>query len=416
MRRIIRERSEKSLVLATTTTNLAKHEADIAPVHYVIHSSEDLDQALTDLPQEISALFTGPLNPTEEKWTSLPDDFVLRLVERVKVSGGILLIEADGARGKLLKVPAEHEPMIPPMATTVVPVLRIDVLDHPLTDDVVHRSERVAKLLGIEEGSPLCANDLAQLLSDEAGGMKNVPELAKVRVFINGVDTYDLLNEAQVVAGELESDSRISSVVLGSLNNDIPVVEVWGKTGIVVLAAGGSSRFGTPKLLESWRGEGILRHVVEMVLASGYGPAVVVLGAEFDQLSESISDQPIPFIENPQWSDGQSTSVITGLRAIEDRCEAVIFVLGDMPAVDQSNLNALVDAHRVTLESIIAPYARERWGNPVLFDCRTFSDLKNLEGDRGGRVLFDKYPPHSISSGTDVLFDIDSPDDLDIKP
>jgi molybdenum cofactor cytidylyltransferase len=416
MRRIMQERSQEALVLATTTTNLAKQEAAIAPEHFVILSAEDLEQAFSTLDKNGGALFTGPLNTIEDKWTSLADDLVSRLIGQAKASGGMLLVEADGARRKYLKAPAEHEPVIPSQTTVVVPVICIDVLEQPLTDDVVHRPERVARLLGIERGSLLRANHLAKLIRHEGGGLKNVPEQAQVRVFINGVEAQENLDQAQTIARELDCERRISSVVLGALTSDDPVCEVWGKTGVVILAAGGSSRFGSPKLNEKWRGEFILRQVVEMVLASGCEPMVVVLGADYEQLSGSISDLPVPILENPQWSDGQSTSLIAGLQAIKNRCDAIIFVLGDMPAIDQAVLSALVDAHRVTLESVIAPYAGGRWGNPVLFDRRTFRDLATLEGDRGGRALFEKYPPYAISGHKGVLLDIDTPDDLKMDP
>ncbi len=128
-----------------------------------------------------------------------------------------------------------------------------------------------------------------------------------------------------------------------------------------------------------------------------------------------ISDLPVKIVHNPDWSAGQSTSLIIGLEAIKDSCEAVIFMLGDMPAVGLTTLEALVETHRKTLESVVAPLAGGRWGNPVLFDRRTFEALTRVEGDRGGRVLFDRYPPHPITADESVLMDIDRQEDLDAQ-
>lgn len=413
IRRIMQEQADRSLVLAATATNLAKEESDLAPRHFIIDSTEAFNRAIASLDVVGGALFTGPQNEAGDKWTQLEQRYLSLLAKQVQGLGGFLLVEADGARRKLFKAPAEHEPVISPESTIVVPVVHIDVLGKALTGDVVHRPERVARLLGIEEGSPLRAVHIAELMRHEQGGLKNVPDNARVRVFINGVETPQRFDQARAIAMELEDKARITSVILGAVKNDDPVSEAWGKTGVVILGAGGSTRYGAPKLLERWKGKGILRQVVEKVLASGLGPAVVVLGADFENVSRDISDLPIEIIHNPNWEQGQSTSVITGLQAVEDRCEAIIFVLGDMPAVGPTILEDLVTAHRVTLESIVAPTSGGRLGNPVLFDKRTFIDLARVEGDQGGRVLFDSYPPHSIPANEGVLFDIDTPGDLD---
>jgi molybdenum cofactor cytidylyltransferase len=412
IRRLIHELSPETLVIATTTTKLAEADASLADNHYIIHEPHFLAAVLSKLKKTGSALFTGPKAEQEGKWTSLAADDLRSLIEFIQTRGGILLVEADGARGASLKAPAEHEPVIPVEATVVVPMLRIDVLGQCLVPGLIHRPERAARLLDIREDVPLTIEHLARLIMDVEGGLKGVPKGAAMRVLVNAVDSSVLEAQAQALAKSLLQDEQISSVILASLLDPDPVREVWGRTGVVLLAAGGSKRFGAPKLVESWRGTPILRQVSEMVLASGIKPGVVVLGSNIVQLRASISDLPLRIIENTAWQEGQSTSLQAGLRAIQGECEAVIFVLGDMPEVDETVLTQLVATHRKTLNSIIAPYAGERWGNPVLFDRRTFNELLSLEGDRGGRALYDQYPPYAIPGDDGVLFDIDTPEDL----
>jgi molybdenum cofactor cytidylyltransferase len=413
MRRIMHEQADRSWVIASTTTNLGRDEADLALKHIVVESSIALVSLLSDLEDVSGTLFSGPLNAAGDKWTGLAESSITLLAEKVGNTDRVLLVEADGARRKLFKAPAEHEPAIPSEATLVVPIVNIGVLGQALSGDVVHRPERMARLLGIREGSPLEPEHIAQFMRHKDGGLKNVSDKALVRIFINGIDTEEQLEDARFIAKELGDEPRISSVLMGSIGDEDPVREVWGRTGIVILGAGGSSRFGAPKLVEHWQGKGILRQVVEKVLAPGIEPVVLVLGADYEQVSQAIVDLPIQIIHNSDWVEGQSTSVKAGLRAVEDRCEALIFVLGDMPAIEPGIIENLITTHRETFESVIAPQAGGRLGNPVLFDRRTFSDLMNLEGDRGGRALFDRYPPYPIEADEGVLFDIDAQEDLE---
>jgi molybdenum cofactor cytidylyltransferase len=412
LRRLMHELSGRMLVIATTTTKLAEDDASLAGEHHVIQAPDDLERTLADLSDTGGVLLTGPKHEQEGKWTNLAAGELARLIKFNQTRGGILLIEADGAKGARLKAPAQHEPVIPAETTIVVPMLRIDVLGQHLAPGLVHRPARVADLLGLREDEAITIQHLARLMRHADGGLKHVPETALVRVFINAVESIALEAEAQALASILVEDTRISSVIFGSLLGSDPVREAWGRTGVVLLAAGGSKRFGAPKLLESWGGVPILRQVVEMVLASGIDPAVVVLGANFEKLRASIADLPIRIIENTAWQEGQSTSLKLGLRELQEACEAVIFVLGDMPEVGQDTLAQLVSTHRKTLHSIIAPSTGGRLGNPVLFDQRTFDDLLSLEGDHGGRALFERYPPFPVKGTEGILFDIDSPDDL----
>jgi molybdenum cofactor cytidylyltransferase len=412
LRRIVNELSPKMLVAATTTTKLAQTDTSLADNHYIIHEPYLLADALSKQNNTGSALFTGPKAEQEGKWTSLAKDDLRSLIEFIQMRGGILLVEADDARGARLKAPAEFEPVIPAEATVVVPMLRTDVLGHRNKAGRVHRPERLAALLHLSDDEPLTIEHLARFLRHREGGLKAIPEGAIVRVFLNAVESAELEAQAKDLARILLEEEQIASVVLASLDDPDPVREVWARIGIVLLAAGGSQRFGTPKLLESWRGKPILRHVAEMIIASEMKPVVVVLGSDSEQLRATIADLDLPILENAAWLEGQSTSLKIGLREIQEACEAVIFVLGDMPEVGTEILTQLVSTHHKTLHSIIAPYAGQRWGNPVLFDRRTFDELLALKGDQGGRALFERYPPFPVQATKGELFDVDTPEDL----
>ena len=90
-----------------------------------------------------------------------------------------LLVEADGARGLLLKAPAENEPVIPACATLVCVVASLEALGRPLDERTTHRPERIAALTGAQMGQPITPQLLAGLLAHPAGGLKGIPPDAR---------------------------------------------------------------------------------------------------------------------------------------------------------------------------------------------------------------------------------------------
>jgi molybdenum cofactor cytidylyltransferase len=91
----------------------------------------------------------------------------------------ITLVEADGARGALLKAPAEHEPQIPPCANIVCVVACLDAIGHPLDNRVAFRAERIARLTQTKIGSEITSKLVSDLLCHPEGGLKQIPTTAK---------------------------------------------------------------------------------------------------------------------------------------------------------------------------------------------------------------------------------------------
>jgi molybdenum cofactor cytidylyltransferase len=88
------------------------------------------------------------------------------------------VIEADGARGLLLKAPAEYEPVIPACATMVCVVASLEALGQPLDERVAHRPERIAALTGTRLGDLITPEMIVALLSHPQGGRKSIPPVA----------------------------------------------------------------------------------------------------------------------------------------------------------------------------------------------------------------------------------------------
>jgi len=322
-------------------------------------------------------------------------------------------IEADGARGLCLKAPASHEPLVPDFTNTLVPVMGAAAFGQRLSPDWVHRPEVAANVMGIPVGERLTVEHVARLLSSPAGGLKGRPPRADVRVLITMVDDPAREELARLCARRLLDEERIKAVLLADLVGERGVRQVLGRVGGVILAAGGSRRMGRPKLLQTWKGEPLLRYAVGAALDAGLAPVVVVVGDEAESLRPVIADLPVKVVVNDGWDAGQSSSVRAGLRVVRAQVEAAVFLLGDMPLVNSELVGALVRKHAETLASIVAPTAGGRRGNPVVFDRSTFDALSRIEGDRGGRAVFGQFEIEAVECEPDAFFDLDTPDDLD---
>ena len=187
----------------------------------------------------------------------------------------------------------------------------------------------------------------------------------------------------------------------------------------VVLAAGTSTRYGSEnKLLEPLDGRPLVRCAVEALVESDVDDVTVVVGHEADRVRETIADLPVETVENPRYEDGLGSSVRLGVSAAADRnADAVLLVLGDMPWVDASSIDLLVDAYARGVGDAIAAAYRGRRGNPVLFDSRLFDALTVAHegGDVGGRGLLTReHGALAIETGdSGVVRDVDRTSDLE---
>jgi molybdenum cofactor cytidylyltransferase len=182
----------------------------------------------------------------------------------------------------------------------------------------------------------------------------------------------------------------------------------------VLLAAGTSSRFGTAnKLLAEVDGEPLVRRAARTLGIADLHPLVAVVGHEADRVREALDGLGFAFVTNPDYAEGQATSVAAGVRSL-DAVDAAVFALGDMPFVDADSVRALVAGYRSGHGTALAAAHGGRRGNPVLFDARHFPALSNVDGDVGGRgILLSAERGALVETGDPgVTRDVDVPDDL----
>jgi len=435
MFRLARELTAHGLrVVTTTTTRIFVTQMAAAPHHLI---AQDEDALLAHLPQTLQqhghVLIVGGIDVAQNKAYGIEPTLVERIV--VLPSVDAVIIEADGARMKPFKAPAQHEPVIPSCTTLVVPMAGIEAVGRPLDAASVHRPERIAALTGGAMGDPVTPEMVAMVLAHPEGGRRGVPPSARVVPVLNKVEMEEQLATARQVARLLlqvgtglapaqKGDRKgsplllektlIDNVVLGATEADDPAREVWGRTAAIVLAAGGATRFGQPKLLLPWSGTTLLGQVVDRALAAeSIDVVIVVVGCEGERVAAAVSDRPVRVVVNEAWAEGQSSSVRAGLAALPTGVSAALFLLGDQPEVTPEVIEALVQRHRQTLAPIVVPSYRGQRNNPVLFDRAAFAEMGRLRGDVGGRVLIERFQQsvERVAFDASPPFDIDTPED-----
>jgi molybdenum cofactor cytidylyltransferase len=153
--------------------------------------------------------------------------------------------------------------------------------------------------------------------------------------------------------------------------------------GLAILAAGASTRFGSPKQLARVGGQSLLARAAAMATQFD-GRAVIVLGANAEALRGEV--EGVEVVVNQRWAEGMSTSIHAAIHAL-GACEAVILALADQPAVTIGDLEALVAAYRTSHAAVVAAEYADTVGAPALFDRSRFDALLALRGDAGARAL-----------------------------
>ncbi len=181
----------------------------------------------------------------------------------------------------------------------------------------------------------------------------------------------------------------------------------------VILAAGQSRRMGAVnKMLIQVDGKPMVRHAVDAARDAGAAHIIVVTGHQPDELRDAAGDGVI-FIHNPEYADGLSTSLRTGVSAVPDDCDGVLVALGDMPRVSADHLRRLVAAHDPDEGHLICvPTRHGKRGNPVFWDRRFLDDMSALSGDVGAKHLIGEHDDSVVEIRMEddaVLTDVDSP-------
>ena len=188
-------------------------------------------------------------------------------------------------------------------------------------------------------------------------------------------------------------------------------------SGIIILAAGSSSRFGNIKQLLHFNGKTLLQHAIDEAIEAGAEPVVVVTGANADEISKDINREQTQVVLNERWQEGMASSIVAGMQAAisyNNDIEKIIIAVSDQPFISSSLFKQLYKTQEESVQHIIACTYADTTGTPVLFTQKYFDGLLSLEGDEGAKkiLLANKDDVASIDFPQGNI-DIDTKDDYE---
>ena len=187
--------------------------------------------------------------------------------------------------------------------------------------------------------------------------------------------------------------------------------------GIIILAAGASTRLGKPKQLLQYRGKTLLAHAINEAVNSNADAVVVVLGKDANLFKKELDEKKVRVAINSSWEEGMASSLRLGLDTLlndKPYIDAVIFMVCDQPHISSSVLNELITIQQKTTKQIVTCNYGDSMGPPALLHKKYFEELMKLSGDAGARKIIQK----NMNDVGTILFpegniDIDTEEDYE---
>lgn len=166
-----------------------------------------------------------------------------------------------------------------------------------------------------------------------------------------------------------------------------------GNIGIIILAAGSSSRLGQAKQLLKFKGKTLLEISLHAASDSLAEQIVLVLGANRDQIQQEVNLSSYYQVTNKNWENGMASSMQTGLKHLLQKQEinAVILMLSDQPFIEVNTINNLIINYLNSDKGIITSTYQNTFGVPVLFDQKYFNELLELQSKEGAKTIIYKH-------------------------
>lgn len=185
------------------------------------------------------------------------------------------------------------------------------------------------------------------------------------------------------------------------------------KYNAILLAAGLSTRMGAAnKLLLPWGAQTVIEAVAATYLAAIDGTLTVVTGHEAEHVQAALSGLDVQFAHNPNYAQGQPTSVATGLKAAP-QSDNLLIGLGDQPLLTPTDLATLMTAHNKINSRITIPVQGEDRGNPIVVPA-TLRPRLTENPDRPGCMRFTREHPECVArlpmTSPGFFTDIDTPE------
>jgi molybdenum cofactor cytidylyltransferase len=181
----------------------------------------------------------------------------------------------------------------------------------------------------------------------------------------------------------------------------------------IVLAAGASRRFGSPKQLARVDGGTMIQQAAARAAEVAGAAVSVILGAHAAEIAPALGLSSATIHLNYDWSEGMASSIRLGVRRLPGSCAGVLLMPCDQPLVGAEPLSRLAAAWMPRPRSLVAAQYAGITGVPAIFPRWCFNDLIALRGDQGARALLHRYADHVIRLEIpEAAIDIDRPEDL----
>jgi molybdenum cofactor cytidylyltransferase len=187
----------------------------------------------------------------------------------------------------------------------------------------------------------------------------------------------------------------------------------------VILSAGESSRMGRPKALLPIDGLRFIDKIVTALRLARIGKIMVVLGHNAEEMRQKISDLQVDLVINPDYKQGQLTSLRAAIRSIEarndvDRVDGILVHLVDHPYINADLVNLMIERFYETKKLIVVPRYQSRRGHPVIFSRALFGELLAAPLDRGAKAVVHAHRDDTLEIDTNdegAIIDIDTPEE-----
>jgi molybdenum cofactor cytidylyltransferase len=193
-------------------------------------------------------------------------------------------------------------------------------------------------------------------------------------------------------------------------------------TAGIILAAGNSTRMGSPKaLLPDPDGRPFVARLTRTFSEAGVAEIYIVTGSQHDAIVAAVvADRPTAypsFLNNPKPDRGQLSSLWIGLdAAVRPEIDAILVTPVDIPMVHASTIRQIVEVWQRQRAPVVRPAVGVRHGHPVLFDRSLFDELRKAPLDQGARAVVHAHADRIVNVPVEdegCLVDVDTPADYD---
>ncbi len=297
------------------------------------------------------------------------------VLDSLRDTADVVLIEADGSRRMPLKWPGDTEPVIPDYTDITVCVAGLSAAGRQ-TEEAVFRADELPEAI---KRDTVDVNLMHKIIASRDGGQKGVR--GEFRVFLNQVDD--------------DIDRLAAAYRLQQILGVFGIQTAWGsiiepeerKIAVILEAAGDSKRFGSNKLLHIMDdGRPMIASILDAVRPLKAYKKIIV--TQYDEVAALAPDFDI--VRNDRPDLGISRSMQLGLQAAGD-ADAYMFCVCDQPGLTAATLEKLIDAYKKGTAGIVSLAWQGKMCNPKIFSSRYREELMSLSGDAGGRQIIDAH-------------------------